>query len=257
MGLKPFATIAVLVYDIFSNVFLNAMFLWPLLYSGSASPRIRTVARRNLLAAVVTLATSTTNLAMITALKNELAWVCLGSCGADVTLNAMVIFWLTTPGAESPTYDPPTANRPNPIGTSKISSPSSTHKPQISLGTALFDKPVDAPGPCCPTPEDNELHYIATVPDFPVSPTVVSASVGNMSMVARSQDEDAHSPRKSIGLRSLGEFFGVSTSGSDAKVQVSMITQQDLEMGDLESLQAKQDDEDSLDQAKSTSGWYK
>lgn len=86
------------------------MFLWPLLRTGQIDPMVRRVAQRTLMsvascfrslnwyllfisAAIVTLATSTANVLVLTLLHGrELGWVCLGSCGSDVSpiLNACI-----------------------------------------------------------------------------------------------------------------------------------------------------------------------
>ncbi|KAF5391591.1 hypothetical protein D9757_002542 [Collybiopsis confluens] len=48
------------------------------------------------LASLVGLTTSTINIAVLYALKgHELGWICLGSCGVDVTLNSYALYWAT------------------------------------------------------------------------------------------------------------------------------------------------------------------
>jgi hypothetical protein len=75
---------------------LTTLFLFPLLKTTSVNPRTRRIARRALLAAFVALTTSTTNIAILAILKGrQLGWLCLGSCGTDVILNALVVFWVT------------------------------------------------------------------------------------------------------------------------------------------------------------------
>lgn len=56
------------------------------------------------------------NIAVLTVMHGQqLGWVCLGSCGTDVTMNALVLFWVTdhvsgsaenTPGTQCPTGAP-------------------------------------------------------------------------------------------------------------------------------------------------------
>jgi len=103
IGLRKFATIPLISYDLFLNVFLTAMFLWPLWRSNLMSHRLRKVATRTLYGACVSLTTSAINVAILTALKGEeFGWACLGSCVTDVTFNAMVFSWVTArPDANS------------------------------------------------------------------------------------------------------------------------------------------------------------
>ncbi|KAJ7043681.1 hypothetical protein C8F04DRAFT_1028692 [Mycena alexandri] len=101
IGLKPVASIPLLSYDLYINVFLTALFLWPLLRSNLSTPRLKRVAIRTLLSSAVALTTSTVNIVVLTVLKgHELGWVCLASCGTDVIFNALALFWVT--GASRP-----------------------------------------------------------------------------------------------------------------------------------------------------------
>ncbi|KAI0047747.1 hypothetical protein FA95DRAFT_1189156 [Auriscalpium vulgare] len=96
IGLKPYSSIPLLSYDLYINVFLNILFIWPLFRSKLVNPRVRRVAIRTLVASGVALTTSAINMIVLTVLKGqELGWVCLGSCGADVILNAVALFWVT------------------------------------------------------------------------------------------------------------------------------------------------------------------
>jgi len=97
IGLKNFATIAIITYDLFLNVFLTAMFLWPLWRSNVISHRLRRVATRTLYGAIASLTTSAANVVILLALRGEeYGWVCLVSCVTDVALNAMVLSWVTS-----------------------------------------------------------------------------------------------------------------------------------------------------------------
>ncbi|KAI0047745.1 hypothetical protein FA95DRAFT_1189152 [Auriscalpium vulgare] len=101
IGLKPYSSIPLLSYDLYINVFLNALFVWPVLRSNTrmSNPRVRRVAIRTLVASTVALTTSAANMIALTILKGEeLGWVCVGSCGADVILNAVALFWATNHG---------------------------------------------------------------------------------------------------------------------------------------------------------------
>jgi len=96
IGLKTYATVPLISYDLFLNVFLTAMFLWPLRRDNVMSPRLRNVATRTLYGACITLTISAANVAVLLALKGEeYGWVCLASCVADVALNAMALSWVT------------------------------------------------------------------------------------------------------------------------------------------------------------------
>ncbi|KIM39932.1 hypothetical protein M413DRAFT_446844 [Hebeloma cylindrosporum] len=78
IGLKPLASIPLLVYDLYINLFLTFMFLC----SRSA--------------AVIALSTSTVNIVVLIVLQGrELGWVNLGACGADIMVNAAAIFWVS------------------------------------------------------------------------------------------------------------------------------------------------------------------
>jgi len=102
IGLAKFASLSLLVYDLLLNVFLTAMFLFPLRRRKFMSDKLRSVARRTLAAATMALLTSAVNITVLTILHGqELGWVCLGSCGTDVTLNALVLFWVTSSKDES------------------------------------------------------------------------------------------------------------------------------------------------------------
>jgi len=95
-GVNLYASVPLLSYDLYVNIFLTSMFLWPLVKTGRVDPLLRRIAQRTLIAATVALATSTANVLVLTLLHGkELGWVCLGSCGADVICNALGLFWVT------------------------------------------------------------------------------------------------------------------------------------------------------------------
>jgi len=103
IGVKRITSLSVLSYDLYINVLLTTLFLWPLLRGRSLSLRIKRVATRTLLAAGVALTTSTINIAVLAILHEQLGWVCLGSCGADVLINAIAIYWVTSPTGRTTT----------------------------------------------------------------------------------------------------------------------------------------------------------
>ncbi|TDL23147.1 hypothetical protein BD410DRAFT_169998 [Rickenella mellea] len=99
IGLRPYASVTLLTYDLFVNVFLTSMFIWPLYRENLMNARLRSVAWRTMFAAAAALTTSSVNMAILTALHGkQLGWVCLASCAADVTLNALVLYWVTAGG---------------------------------------------------------------------------------------------------------------------------------------------------------------
>ncbi|KAL7410182.1 hypothetical protein BDY24DRAFT_188736 [Mrakia frigida] len=96
IGLKKYASVALLGYDLFLNVFLTALFVYPILRSKFVNKKLRTVAIRTMLSALMALTTSTINMLVLTLMHGkQLGFVCLASCGADVTINALVLFYVT------------------------------------------------------------------------------------------------------------------------------------------------------------------
>ncbi|KAL5482693.1 hypothetical protein ACEPAI_9287 [Sanghuangporus weigelae] len=103
IGLHSFATIPLLTYDLFINIFLTSMFLWFLYREQSISERLRRLARRTAFAAAIALTISCVNILILALLKGkQLGWVCLSSCAADVTVNALVLFWVTGGASRDP-----------------------------------------------------------------------------------------------------------------------------------------------------------
>ncbi|KAF7325941.1 hypothetical protein MKEN_00445000 [Mycena kentingensis (nom. inval.)] len=103
LGLRPAASIPLLCYDLYINILLTVLFLWPIFRSQYSNVQLRRVATRTLIASAIALTTSTINMAVLTLLHGrELGWVCLSSCGADVVCNAAAIF-LATRGARTGT----------------------------------------------------------------------------------------------------------------------------------------------------------
>ncbi|KAE9410088.1 hypothetical protein BT96DRAFT_466631 [Gymnopus androsaceus JB14] len=97
IGLKPYATLSLIAYDISLNVFLTTMFLWPLWTSHLMSPRLRSVAKRTLYGATTSLLSSTINIVILVLLGgDELGWICLSSCVTDVMINSFALFWVSS-----------------------------------------------------------------------------------------------------------------------------------------------------------------
>lgn len=103
----------------FINLLLTTLFIWPLLHMGYANPFLRRVALRTLVASLVALTTSAVrpplrlsrtstdppqvNILVLTLMHGrQLGWVCLGSCGLDVVINALALFWVTSGGTGTP-----------------------------------------------------------------------------------------------------------------------------------------------------------
>ncbi|KAL0567385.1 hypothetical protein V5O48_014613 [Marasmius crinis-equi] len=108
IGLEPFSSIPLIAFDLFITIVLNILFLYPLFSSKVSNPKIRAVALRTVAASIVALITSTVNIAILTVLHgHELGWVCLGSCGTDVILNALTIFFVTRKSDNNSTLGDP------------------------------------------------------------------------------------------------------------------------------------------------------
>ncbi|ELU37562.1 hypothetical protein AG1IA_08426 [Rhizoctonia solani AG-1 IA] len=86
---------------------------------------IKKMAMRTLVAAFAALTTSTINIAVLTIMHGQqLGWVCLGSCGADVTVNALVLFWVTDNIAQGGSENSPTHCPTNAPGAPVVSNQS-------------------------------------------------------------------------------------------------------------------------------------
>jgi len=102
IGLEKSASIALLTYDFFVNGVLTGLFLWPVVRSSARNTRVWRLALRTLWSALLALTTSCVNILILTLMHGrQLGWVCLGSCGADVVVNALVIYWVTSKTSES------------------------------------------------------------------------------------------------------------------------------------------------------------
>ncbi|KAH7097520.1 hypothetical protein BKA62DRAFT_623817, partial [Auriculariales sp. MPI-PUGE-AT-0066] len=96
IGLEPFASIPLLSYDFAVNLLLTGLFVWPLVRTDQKSTRLRQMTVRTLIAAIVSLATSTVNIATLTIMHgHQQGWVCLAACGTDVIVNTLAIYWVT------------------------------------------------------------------------------------------------------------------------------------------------------------------
>ncbi|KAK7436757.1 hypothetical protein VKT23_009813 [Stygiomarasmius scandens] len=115
IGLKFYASLTLLSYDIYITFFLTALFLWPLMKSKLTNPRIQRVASRTLVSAAVALTMSTINVAVLTAWHgHERGWMCLTCCTTDIIFNALALFWVTKDAQSSSTP----SSKPNGANTS-------------------------------------------------------------------------------------------------------------------------------------------
>jgi len=70
----------------FVNALLTGMFLWPVTRSSFRNARVKRLAVRTLWSALIALTTSCVNILILTLMHGrQLGWVCLGSCGTDVS----------------------------------------------------------------------------------------------------------------------------------------------------------------------------
>ncbi|KAL0569002.1 hypothetical protein V5O48_012971 [Marasmius crinis-equi] len=96
IGLEPFADYALIGFDLAITVILTILFLYPLLNSSLNNPKIKAVALRTVVASVIALITSSFNIAFLAIQHGrEFGFVCFGTCGIDVTINALTIFFVT------------------------------------------------------------------------------------------------------------------------------------------------------------------
>jgi len=97
IGLTTWGSATLLSYDLFMTIVLTSLFVWPLWTSNVSKP-VRKIASRTLIASVAALMTSCANVAILTGVHGrQLGWLCLSSCGTDVIINALVVWWVTRP----------------------------------------------------------------------------------------------------------------------------------------------------------------
>ncbi|KAG0243004.1 hypothetical protein B0O80DRAFT_445124 [Mortierella sp. GBAus27b] len=102
IGLKPTASVTLILYDIFISSWLTVLFIRPLMSTtsvlqGPSKGKLRQVARRTLIGSVVALILSSANVFTLVYYKGyEDSVLCLLSCTLDVTLNACTIHWVTS-----------------------------------------------------------------------------------------------------------------------------------------------------------------
>ncbi|KAF6817456.1 hypothetical protein CSOJ01_02378 [Colletotrichum sojae] len=116
VGLERTILIPLIVFDALVNVYLTSLFLIPLTISRSRprtmgsdnrifprpppSIRLRRLAFRTLLGAVLAVTVSMANLSILAALGGEVFWLCLACCNADVLVNAFLVRWVNSSGRD-------------------------------------------------------------------------------------------------------------------------------------------------------------
>ncbi|KAJ1308005.1 hypothetical protein OPQ81_002078 [Rhizoctonia solani] len=94
IGIKHTASLTFMLYDIALNIFLTSLFVSPLIRSTIRSPRLKVIATKAMVATTIGLVTTIVNGFTLYALGGEeIIWVCLGACAADVVINTLGIYW--------------------------------------------------------------------------------------------------------------------------------------------------------------------
>ncbi|KAF9305035.1 hypothetical protein BGZ74_011612 [Mortierella antarctica] len=102
IGLKPLASIVLILYDIFVSSWLTILFIRPLMSTtsvlqGPSKGKLRQVARRTLIGSIIALVLSSGNVFTLVYYRGyEDSVLCLLSCTLDVTLNAVTVHWVTS-----------------------------------------------------------------------------------------------------------------------------------------------------------------
>ncbi|KAI7884456.1 uncharacterized protein EV154DRAFT_554875 [Mucor mucedo] len=103
IGLQLIASVPLLCYDFILNLYLTWLFMAPLMNVGLTSranwkrSRLYKLARRTLVSSIVSLLISFANVLVVVITQgHERGLVCLTMCTVDVTINAVVVHWVTT-----------------------------------------------------------------------------------------------------------------------------------------------------------------
>ena len=150
MGTGPAS--AMIGIDAFLNSYYTSLFAVPLLKGKWKNPRLKQLAVKSALAAVLTVASSVANLGLLAAHRGtELSWVCLSTCTLDTVWCAVVLtaltgrhdddsaleaapsagdlrtsfFWRRGPTADAPKSTKSASRGSNPFGPALLSLPSS------------------------------------------------------------------------------------------------------------------------------------
>ncbi|KAJ6598071.1 hypothetical protein DFH09DRAFT_1130912 [Mycena vulgaris] len=165
IGTKFHTTLPLLSFDLFINILLTALFLWPLLRTQFMNVKLKRVATRTLAASIVSLTTSTVNVAILTILGGrELGWLCLGSCGVDVIFNAAAVFWVTSSASS------PTGSSAEPHSAARSATPSGASEAPMSQRSVL--KPFNLLRSKPSSSKNFEIH-VTTTSDVETSPRIV------------------------------------------------------------------------------------
>ncbi|KAL0569622.1 hypothetical protein V5O48_012348 [Marasmius crinis-equi] len=189
IGLQPFSSIPLIAFDLFITILLNVLFIYPLVSAKIANPKLRAVVIRTVAASIVALITSTVNIAILTMLHgHELGWVCLGSCGTDVILNALTIFYVTRGSEGTTSLGGETSDRGNSNGMhttqNGVAVKGSGNTNQFKLGTGIGRNN-----------QANETHKLQVSPNFSSSLFLILDADGSKVMVTTrtSMDRDGES----------------------------------------------------------------
>ncbi|GAA5873441.1 hypothetical protein JCM16303_001124 [Sporobolomyces ruberrimus] len=100
IGLKLYSTVPMLTVDAIVNIYLTAAFVLPVYRS--RWHKAQTLALHSCIAAVASLITSFANILVLSIQHgHQLSWVCLGSCGLDVSINAIILYIVTSTSSSS------------------------------------------------------------------------------------------------------------------------------------------------------------
>ncbi|KAG0250877.1 hypothetical protein BG011_008004 [Mortierella polycephala] len=138
IGLRPLASITLILYDIFISSWLTILFIRPLMSTtsvlqGPSKGKLRQVARRTLIGSVIAMILSSSNVFTLVYYRGyEDSVLCLLSCTLDVTLNACTVHWVTSRArvahpAEKASRGVPNHNANNATSTEKQAAPTDTH----------------------------------------------------------------------------------------------------------------------------------
>ncbi|KAG0266540.1 hypothetical protein BG011_002030 [Mortierella polycephala] len=173
IGLKPAASITLILYDIFISSWLTILFIRPLMSTtsvlqGPSKGKLRQVARRTLIGSVIALVLSSANVFTLVYYKGyEDSVICLLSCTLDVTLNACSVHWVTSRARTVRAPDKGSrgqSNHPNPNHPSHLQPHS-----QYSASNAIHNQFITS------STSSSEKHFISpTATDTHISVAVES-----------------------------------------------------------------------------------
>lgn len=99
IGMKKFAMLPLIIFDVVVNVYLTTLFLIPLRklysYQHNINTALRTVALRTFVGSCATLTSSVVNLTVLMVLRGEQGWICLMCCNADILFSVIILHWVT------------------------------------------------------------------------------------------------------------------------------------------------------------------